>query len=297
MKKIFCIFICSIVLFGNLVSSAMFCKVGYRGENVKMVQRTLAAKGYGVGKHGVDGMFGRDTEFAVKRFQRDHKLSVDGMVGPATQKVLFGSSKKTDYNSISDIKRVLKFGCKGDDVKFLQKTLIAKGYSVGVHGVDGSYGPATVNAVKNFQKTHGLSADGMLGPVTKAALSPHKLPDKGKPNSVGEQRDSKGTLKRRRFYGPDGRAVKDEDYSDHGNPAVHPNPHDHSWDWTKAPKDRRSKDPQPHNPWTVAPITQETAKKAAVAAAGGYVLYRGIRMLPSLIPSLWWTIPENIIIP
>lgn len=32
-------------------------------------------------------------------------------------------------------------------------------------------------------------------------------------------------------------------------------------------------------------------------AAVGYVAYRGLRMLPSLVPALWWTIPANIAIP
>lgn len=29
----------------------------------------------------------------------------------------------------------------------------------------------------------------------------------------------------------------------------------------------------------------------------GYVLYRMVRMLPSLFPPLWWSIPENAVIP
>ena len=33
------------------------------------------------------------------------------------------------------------------------------------------------------------------------------------------------------------------------------------------------------------------------AAAAGYIIYRGVRMLPSLVPPLWWTIPANVAIP
>jgi hypothetical protein len=47
-----------------------------------------------------------------------------------------------------------------------------------------------------------------------------------------------------------------------------------------------------------------TATTVAVAAGGaaatvgvGYLIYRGIRLLPSLFPPLWWTIPENLAIP
>jgi putative chitinase len=36
--------------------------------------------------------------------------------------------------------------------------------------LDGSYGPVTVAAVKDFQRTHGLDADGLIGPQTITAL-------------------------------------------------------------------------------------------------------------------------------
>lgn len=29
----------------------------------------------------------------------------------------------------------------------------------------------------------------------------------------------------------------------------------------------------------------------------GYVIYRGVRMLPSMLPPLWWTVPGNLVIP
>ena len=33
------------------------------------------------------------------------------------------------------------------------------------------------------------------------------------------------------------------------------------------------------------------------SAAAGYIIYRGVRILPSLVPPLWWTIPANIAVP
>lgn len=33
------------------------------------------------------------------------------------------------------------------------------------------------------------------------------------------------------------------------------------------------------------------------SAAAGYLIYRGVRMLPSLVPALWWTIPANVMAP
>ena len=71
------------------------------------------------------------------------------------------------------INRTLKKGCKGDDVKLLQKTL-------GGLEIDGSYGPACVARVKEAQKALGLTVDGSCGPATQKALG--LRPDKGELN-------------------------------------------------------------------------------------------------------------------
>lgn len=57
-------------------------KHGAEGADVKQLQRYLIQLGYDLGKWGTDGEFGDATELAVKAFQRDHKLSVDGQYGP-----------------------------------------------------------------------------------------------------------------------------------------------------------------------------------------------------------------------
>jgi rare lipoprotein A (peptidoglycan hydrolase) len=61
-------------------------KQGKRGDDVVTLQRVLAMKGYDVG--GTDGVFGRRTKVAVKRFQRRRHLKADGVVGPATTRAL-----------------------------------------------------------------------------------------------------------------------------------------------------------------------------------------------------------------
>ena len=62
----------------------------------------------------------------------------------------------------------LKPGDTGTQVKVLQTGLAALGYDPGK--VDGVYGTATTNAVVAFQKASGLTADGVVGPQTRAAL-------------------------------------------------------------------------------------------------------------------------------
>lgn len=66
----------------------------------------------------------------------------------------------------------LKKGSRCESVKALQILLIGTepGYPCGKYGVDGDFGSATENAVRNFQKAIGLEVDGIVGPATWAKL-------------------------------------------------------------------------------------------------------------------------------
>ena len=59
-------------------------KKGSTGSGVKTMQTKLIAKGYSCGSTGADGAFGVNTEAAVKKFQKEKGLVVDGIVGPRT---------------------------------------------------------------------------------------------------------------------------------------------------------------------------------------------------------------------
>ena len=64
---------------------------------------------------------------------------------------------------------VLRSGNTGAAVKGLQRALTTLGYALGA--ADGSFGPATVQAVIAFQKAHHLPADGVAGAKTLAAIN------------------------------------------------------------------------------------------------------------------------------
>lgn len=70
--------------------------------------------------------------------------------------------------------RVLKKGCKGEDVKAMQILLIGHGYKMQnngkTYGADGSFGAATDNAVRAFQKAKKLTVDGICGSGTWSKL-------------------------------------------------------------------------------------------------------------------------------
>ena len=61
---------------------------GMTGREVMTLQVLLEGYGYPVGEYGTDGDFGTDTRYAVKCYQKDHGLKVDGIVGEKTWRML-----------------------------------------------------------------------------------------------------------------------------------------------------------------------------------------------------------------
>jgi peptidoglycan hydrolase-like protein with peptidoglycan-binding domain len=151
---------------------------GDSGQGVKSVQYAL--QNYGYLDARATGYFGSYTKHAVMAFQRANGLHPDGVVGPATASALgvggYHKPKKHHYTHAS-------YGCsshcgggsgymsRGESsyhVKKLQNRLADLGYFNA--NSTGYYGKLTAHAVKAFQEDCGLSADGIAGPATLAAL-------------------------------------------------------------------------------------------------------------------------------
>ena len=126
---------------------------GDRGKEVKTAQQLLNHKGYGAGS--VDGIFGENTEKAVRALQKNYGITVDGIIG-------------TDTWDSLEVDGVLKQGARGAKVRGLQNELNARGYGAG--NADGIFGSKTQAAVKALQRAGGIAADGIVGPDTWAAL-------------------------------------------------------------------------------------------------------------------------------
>ncbi|MBM7643876.1 3D (Asp-Asp-Asp) domain-containing protein [Scopulibacillus daqui] len=137
---------------------------GTKNKNVAELQDTLKEKGY-FKNSDVTGYYGTITENAVKAFQKDHHISVDGIAGPNTYKALNVNVKEA-ANDLG--KELLAKGSRGQYVSLLQEKLQRLGFYKG--HVDGIFGTLTETAVKAFQSAHNLAADGIVGPNTKAAL-------------------------------------------------------------------------------------------------------------------------------
>lgn len=107
----------------------------------------------------VDGIFGQNTENAVKEFQQNNGLAVDGIVGPNTWGTLL---TLMPYPT-------LRQGQRGAYVRLLQSLLESNLVPVGQ--IDGIFGANTENAVKTFQRNNNLAVDGIVGPNTWNALT------------------------------------------------------------------------------------------------------------------------------
>lgn len=77
-----------------------YLQKGDKGSAVKEMQKMLIVCGYSCGEYGADSVFGNDAEKAVKEFQRDNGLSVDGVYGKNTKAKLIAKYNKVKLDGI-----------------------------------------------------------------------------------------------------------------------------------------------------------------------------------------------------
>ena len=109
--------ITGIILKSNKVKA--LSKYGSRGDEVTQIQTKLKRWGYYNGN--IDGIYGSQTQEAVKYFQRKNGLTVDGIAGPATLKAMgiyssssSGSSSSTNSNDLNLLARVVYGEARGE---------------------------------------------------------------------------------------------------------------------------------------------------------------------------------------
>lgn len=119
----------------------MIYSKGSKGATIGIIQNNLKMLGYD--PLGIDCVFGKNTEIAVKEFQSSNNLISDGIVGYSTWNALI------------------------EKVKNIQTALNAYGFNL---IVDGIAGINTYKCLLSFQENHNLTVDGIVGPETCNAL-------------------------------------------------------------------------------------------------------------------------------
>ena len=170
-------------------ASSSLLKQGTKSEAVRTLQQNLKTLGYYTGS--VTGNFGSLTKEAVYSFQKANGLSADGVAGEKTlsaisSKLKGGSSSGSSNNSSSSSSSssnssssstssllntsiTLQQGTKNDEVLKLQNMLTSLGFYTG--NKTGNFGEKTADAVIAYQKSKGLTADGIAGKKTLAAIN------------------------------------------------------------------------------------------------------------------------------
>ena len=144
------------------------------GNDVRWVQYMLNCHDITV---DIDGSYGPASQSAVYEFQADHGLPSTGIVDAATRNMMkknHPDDLKENQEQINPYPKPTRYAIQyyttGEDVKWVQFQLKKAGFYKN-DSIDGSYGPGTVQAIKDFQKAKGLEVDGSCGPATQAALA------------------------------------------------------------------------------------------------------------------------------
>ena len=147
----------------------IWLKKGSTGREVVDVQTRLLRLGYELGLTGADGVFGPETERAVRLFQQKRERDQDGIIGPDTWREMVDASYKLGDRQLYLMEPPLR----GDDVRELQATLNNVGFNAG--RVSGVLGEQTDKAIRDFQRNVGLDADGIIGETTVQALDNFRM--------------------------------------------------------------------------------------------------------------------------
>ena len=152
--------------FNTPAPTPLLLKLGAAGDEVTKLQQRLKELGYYTGE--VDGQFGPGTQDAVILFQTQHRLKADGIAGEDTRTRLYASSAQTFVPTPTPKASLLKKGDNGEEVKRMQERLQELGFYSG--RIDGDFGGGTEEAVRLFQRQHGLTVDGIAGESTCTRL-------------------------------------------------------------------------------------------------------------------------------
>ncbi|MFH5211362.1 N-acetylmuramoyl-L-alanine amidase [Antrihabitans spumae] len=185
-------------------------RLGYLHDNGETIDSDDGEDTYWIAP---DVAFDQALDSAVRAFQQQRGLLVDGVVGPAT----YRSLKEASYSlGARTMFYQLSAPLYGDDVATLQRRLQDLGFYV--DRVDGYFGPQTHEGLSSFQREIGLASDGICGPDTLRSLellgarvtggNPHRISEEELVHRSGPQLTGKRIVIDPGLGGPDkGRTV------------------------------------------------------------------------------------------
>jgi len=147
---------------------------GMKTEQVRELQSRLQALGYADKQYiplRTDGHFGQHTHEAVKAFQRDHDLTVDGTAGPNTWAALHEAARTQSITTFPKIAPPLDLDVIA--IRTLQQQLNMLGMTDHRNQalrLTETYDDATRVAVMEFQRGQGLPCTGLADPATRGLI-------------------------------------------------------------------------------------------------------------------------------
>lgn len=161
---------------------------GEEAPEVLLLQSRLME--LGLFRGGITGHYNSTLLEAVRAFQREMGLVVDGVVGEQTWTALMESEIVT---TTTEARSILRSGDRGEQVRLLQTKLAELNFYRGP--IDGHFGLQTEMGLKQAQRHFGIEADGIAGPATWSAFEQE---EKNLQNSYSVQRgDTLWSLARR----------------------------------------------------------------------------------------------------
>lgn len=150
-------------------------KAKWHGEDTKAIQQALIDLGYDLPKHGADSYFGPETARAIRKFQKDHRLTIDGDPGPETVgklNALIGKkapAPKVDAPAAAPATRSLKPGASqpaptadAPAAKPKQAAMVAPKKSFG-NNTSKATNIVDSKAISNYLKSKGMSGNHRIG--------------------------------------------------------------------------------------------------------------------------------------
>ena len=154
-------------------------KLGDRSTAIELISNTLLRLGFITTPSDI---FDEKLIQGIKAFQQERGLTATGVINEITARSLEEARFKLGDRVLSLNSASIM---RGDDVSNLQDRLIQMGFNCGK--VDGIFGANTERAVKEFQKSVGITSDGKCGPATLISLMRLvKTVSGGAPNQLRE---------------------------------------------------------------------------------------------------------------